>query len=295
MRLRRSAAIIAFTYLVFGIAYILGSDYLVARVAESLKDFHLFERIKGVLFIIITSAALFVFSSNQIKKVIGDAFNLIQNRTLLFSYERKSLAGLFSLTIAQELRNLLPADSQELSARSPECEKLLKQAGELMRKLDGVARTSLSEGTRQVDLAEMIRSSIDIAKGYSPLVRGCDIRLKMADGILVKIYAGLLHQSLVNLLLNAAEAVKGQGIIEVYCSRTDRFVIIEMHDSGPGVPAEQWQSVLDPFYSSKRDGMGFGLLSVQACVAAHHGKVQFSASHLGGARVDVELPLSIIA
>ncbi|HAR42198.1 MAG TPA: hypothetical protein DCS07_06150 [Bdellovibrionales bacterium] len=294
MRLYRRAAIIALSYFIFGAIYILASDYLVSLVSESIRDIRYFERIKGLIFVFVTAVALFWFSATQIKRVVGDTFNLIQSRTLLFSYERKSLAGLFSLTLAREIGKLLPRNGEAPIPASRECEHFVKSTAELINKLEAVSRTSLSEGTRQVDLSAMIRSSIDIAKGYSPQVRNSDIRFKANDKLFVKIYAGLLHQMLVNLLLNAAEAVKGAGIIEVHCAKTADGVLIEMHDSGPGIPAAQWKNILDPFYSSKRDGMGFGLLAVQACAAAHQGKIQISASHLGGARVDVALPSSVL-
>jgi signal transduction histidine kinase len=95
---------------------------------------------------------------------------------------------------------------------------------------------------------------------------------------------------LLNLILNAADATRGRGRIDVYSRREDESVVLEVHDDGPGVPPDLREKVFTAFFSSKAHGTGLGLLSVKVTVEAHGGTVEVGDSDLGGARLKVTLP-----
>ena len=102
----------------------------------------------------------------------------------------------------------------------------------------------------------------------------------------------LVDRMILNLVLNAADATKGAGKIDLRIRRKDRQVILELHDNGPGVPDQAREAIFDPFYSSKTNGLGLGLLSVRACAEAHGGSVEVKPSDLGGACFRITLPLA---
>ncbi len=93
-----------------------------------------------------------------------------------------------------------------------------------------------------------------------------------ASPLTAEIRPSQLQQVLVNLLLNAADATKGKGNLEVSARRADRFVEIRVTDDGPGIAAEEQERIFDPFYSTKPPGEGTGLgLSICAQLVEVYG------------------------
>lgn len=106
---------------------------------------------------------------------------------------------------------------------------------------------------------------------------------------------GQLQQVFVNILLNAAQAMKGQGKITVVTRRIVPYTIaVSIHDSGPGVPPEHLKSVLEPFFTtkSKGEGTGLGLAISNEIVCEHGGSIVVENDPEGGACFHVLLPLA---
>jgi signal transduction histidine kinase len=105
-----------------------------------------------------------------------------------------------------------------------------------------------------------------------------------------------LTQVLLNLLLNAADAVQGRSgaRISVVAQRADAAVRVHVEDNGPGVPAAVAEHIFEPFFTTKEVGKGTGLgLSVcQGLVSAAGGSLSLDASYSGGARFVVNLPVA---
>jgi two-component system sensor histidine kinase PilS (NtrC family) len=92
---------------------------------------------------------------------------------------------------------------------------------------------------------------------------------------------GQLRQALLNLIINAAEALNGVGTIRLHVD-TDP-VAIRVEDSGPGLLPEVKKQLFNPFFTTKENGTGLGLATVHAIVSAHGGKIEVARSSLGGA------------
>jgi signal transduction histidine kinase len=105
-----------------------------------------------------------------------------------------------------------------------------------------------------------------------------------------------LIQVLLNLILNAADALQGQagGQVSVVARPTDAGVRIDVEDNGTGVPRGVADQIFEPFFTTKEVGKGTGLgLSVcQGLIAAAGGSLILDATHAGGARFVVQLPAS---
>jgi two-component system nitrogen regulation sensor histidine kinase GlnL len=158
-----------------------------------------------------------------------------------------------------------------------------------------VERVSLDEVMKDsITLAEgkMRRGAVSIETHLSP-----DVPELLADG-------HQLRQLFSNLLANAFEALGGEGHVQIRTTMvsTDEEpntpddeeppkVMVEVRDSGPGMPAEDLERIFSPFFTTKPQGTGLGLAIVRKVVDAHDGRID-AVSALGrGATFRVTLPV----
>jgi signal transduction histidine kinase len=122
-----------------------------------------------------------------------------------------------------------------------------------------------------------------------PRVRGRRIETELCDEATAEVDVVLFEQMLANLVLNAADACPDGGLVRVVLVNHDLHVRLEVHDSGPGIPADKRESIFTAFESSKPEGLGLGLLSVRAAVVMQGGSLSVDSSPLGGAAFIVQL------
>lgn len=102
-----------------------------------------------------------------------------------------------------------------------------------------------------------------------------------------------LKQVLINLILNALEAMANKGSIFLRAyQNADRKIIIEIEDSGNGIPSEKISKVFEPFFTTKEEGTGLGLSIANQIVQSHQGKLTIRSIEGKGTTVAIELPLS---
>lgn len=104
---------------------------------------------------------------------------------------------------------------------------------------------------------------------------------------------GQLRQALVNVIMNACEAMSlgGKLVIDVSALEGGQGVEIAVTDSGPGIPKEVLARVFDPFFTTKEKGTGLGLSVVYGIVERHGGKIDVQSEVGKGTRVAIRLPL----
>lgn len=101
---------------------------------------------------------------------------------------------------------------------------------------------------------------------------------------------GQIQQALVNIFMNAIEAMPTNGYLRVGIAHTkDQFKII-ISDTGPGINNDDIQRIFDPFFSTKEGHTGLGLASVQAIIEKHLGKVSAKSKPGCGTEITIELP-----
>jgi signal transduction histidine kinase len=84
-----------------------------------------------------------------------------------------------------------------------------------------------------------------------------------------------MKQVFINLLTNAIQASPPGDSVVVSSVSDDGRIAIEITDHGPGISAEQKENIFTPFFTTKKEGVGLGLVMVKNIVAAHGGEVQF--------------------
>ena len=150
-------------------------------------------------------------------------------------------------------------------------------------------------GYAPVDLNRIINemfSLIEDHKLFSDIV----VNFKLQEGLPhLAGDRGQLEQVVLNLMINAAEAINGRGTILVSTSESQKssHVRLMVEDSGPGIPEDERLKIFEPFYTTKRSGGGSGLgLSItHGIVQRHGGRISVADSQLGGALFLIRLPL----
>ena len=99
-----------------------------------------------------------------------------------------------------------------------------------------------------------------------------------------------IHQVLLNLLLNAIQAIDGHGVISVDLDWEVDFVTVSVRDNGPGIAPQHMPNIFRPFYTTKGNGTGLGLSLARRIVEEHHGKIEVTSSLGNGTRFVVSLP-----
>ncbi len=130
---------------------------------------------------------------------------------------------------------------------------------------------------RKEDLSEIITATIELAK---PTLFQYHITVRVAeniDGMTIHVDGKLLQRVLLNLLLNAADAIgeanTPNGTITLTARRTDKKLTLTIEDNGPGIPIETLESIFNPFFTTKHSGTGLGLAIVHRIIEAHGGQI----------------------
>lgn len=194
--------------------------------------------------------------------------------------------------LEEDLAGLAPAARDRLSGRL----KIIR--GELQR-LDTIVQQYVnlagpSPANRQtVDAGGVVQQVCELLQPEAA-ARGIAIETGVEPPVpSLSADAVQLTQALVNLVINAIQAVERDGRVAVSArfGEGGTAVLFEVSDSGPGVPAAKRAAVFEPFFTTKTEGSGLGLWIVQQIAAAHGGTVAVADSPLGGARFSLRLPV----
>ena len=106
----------------------------------------------------------------------------------------------------------------------------------------------------------------------------------------VRVDRDQILQVLLNLVKNAEEAMTGGGRLRLAARRDGAGVLLEVSDTGPGIPPEDLQRVLEPYFTTKATGTGLGLAIAERIVREHGGRLEVSSSPGSGATFVIRLP-----
>ncbi|MEI8234619.1 MAG: ATP-binding protein [Verrucomicrobiota bacterium] len=107
---------------------------------------------------------------------------------------------------------------------------------------------------------------------------------------LLEVDRNQLKQVFYNIIKNAFQAMKSEGILRIRTDRDDRFVSISFADTGGGISPDYMNSVFQPYFTTKANGSGLGLLIVRRIVRAHGGEIDLVSNEGIGLTLTVRLP-----
>lgn len=147
-----------------------------------------------------------------------------------------------------------------------------------------------------IDIGELITRTVSLVKAYAAQQH---IQLEAHVASELPAFEGdteLLHQVLVNLVLNGVQATPAGGRVMVtadsHQSEDDVALLITVSDTGRGISPEDLPRIFDPFFTSRHDGTGLGLSIVQQVVQEHHGVVDVESNLGCGTRFVLRLPIA---
>jgi two-component system NtrC family sensor kinase len=107
----------------------------------------------------------------------------------------------------------------------------------------------------------------------------------------VLVDAGKLKRAILNLIVNGRQALEKGGELTVRARARPRgWIVIEVTDNGCGIPDEERSRIFEPFFSTKPDGLGLGLLVVQRIVSDLRGRLEFESESGRGTTFRITLP-----
>ena len=230
---------------------------------------------------------------------------------------RETLAAIGELSagIAHEIRNCLNPISGSVEVLQRE----LKVSGENARLLDLIVRESERLDTfirelldyarerparlERLDCGGFVREVVELARRHPSATPGRRVTVAVpAHPVMVQVDSEQMKQVLVNLVINALEAIEEEGTVEVRLlagrervgrgrsARLEWFTCIEVRDDGCGIPPEEQRAIFEPFFSTKRGGTGLGLAIAHRIVERHGGALEVESSPGTGTTMRVWLP-----
>jgi two-component system, NtrC family, sensor histidine kinase AtoS len=117
-----------------------------------------------------------------------------------------------------------------------------------------------------------------------------------SEPILVHLDSARIEDAVLNLVLNAIESIESDGSVIVRLRRATKSqgneeALIEVSDTGCGIPTENRRRIFEPLFSTKPDGTGLGLEAVRRTAAAYHGRISFKTRIGRGSKFVFALPL----
>jgi PAS domain S-box-containing protein len=199
---------------------------------------------------------------------------------------REALAELEQATRDVELE-FVDSNFEELMKHTHAGANRIKKIVEQLR---GFAHISKLEFT-PIDINQILDETIDLV--WNELKYKVTISRDYAPSVMAECIAGEMQQVFVNLLINAAHAINEKGEVDLRTSATTEDVVIEITDTGEGIPKELQKKIFDPFFTTKPigKGTGLGLWVVSTIIHNHKGSIIVDSEVGKGARFTIRIPI----
>jgi signal transduction histidine kinase len=137
-------------------------------------------------------------------------------------------------------------------------------------------------------LAEMVSAVKEsLSREYD--IPEVEIRYSESSSVYLEADKGLISQAFFNLLRNSLDASE-RGVISIHARQKKKAVQVRIEDSGRGIPEEDQERIFEPFFSTKKKGMGVGLYLTKKIIEAHEGKIEVKSQKGQGTVFVIHIP-----
>ena len=189
------------------------------------------------------------------------------------------------------------ADTEDIDFVMDDLEDLLSESlegadrvKEIVNELKNFARVDESE-IKEADINEGIESTLKVV--WNELKYKANITKNLTPLPPIQCFPGQLNQVFMNLLVNAAQAMPDFGEITISTDIKDDNIVIQISDTGQGIPKESIARIFDPFYTTKEVGKGTGLgLSItHGIIKKHNGTIDIDSEVGKGTTFTIHIPV----
>ncbi len=248
-------------------------------------------------------------ADHRIEGALGVLRDLSQQRSMqrvINRQEKLSAMGELASGVAHEIRNPLNAIGvlaqrldMEFSPTADEGEyrQLVRAVVSEVHRVNAIIQRFL-QFARPPQLV-MVKSNLDdFMTTYRPLLqgeadaKGVRFTLQTGSGATVLLDREQLQQALLNMVQNGVEATESGGMMTIALFRRENSAIIEITDTGRGIPEKERARVFNLYYTTKEDGTGMGLSIANQIVQSHGGIIEIESREPNGTCFRIVLPLA---
>ncbi len=237
--------------------------------------------------------------NNPISFVYSNLFSLKKNTEEIFSYLNdldKLTNDNSSSTLANSIFEMKRANDidflvDDISDIVDESKMGIERVKNIVEDLRRFSRLDEAE-IKQVEIISNIRSTISI---LMPEINSKNINFSFIspDSIIMECYPGQLNQALMNILINAIQAVDKGGKVDLIVRDENENLIIEVKDNGHGIPENIIDKIFDPFFTTKPVGSGTGLglsITYKIITDLHKGSINVESKVENGTLFKISIP-----
>jgi signal transduction histidine kinase len=225
------------------------------------------------------------------------------HRTQMSRAEHLATLGELATGLAHEIRNPLAGIAgvieiigRDLPSTSP-ARAVVKDVRQEIARINHIVTDLLQTArphppkVRKSDLNTTVEHAVMLGRQQA-LAKSIEISL-LKDPSLPEVDhdSDQMHQVLLNLLLNALQAIDANGKIKVSVRKQGTAAVVEVSDNGRGIAPDHLPNIFRPFYTTKGDGTGLGLSLARRIVEDHHGRIDVTSAVGQGTTFAVVLPL----
>ncbi|RCW70608.1 ATP-binding protein [Saliterribacillus persicus] len=253
-------------------------------------------------YILFESNVVQIMDEEEGNKIVAVSKNITDKKIaeeMMIRSEKMSVAGQLAAGIAHEIRNPLTSIKgflQLMQAGVEGKEAYHKIMTEEIEKIEAITTELLfiskpmTDEKTMVDVKSMIEDVVVLLQTQASLY-GITISVNSFSNKEIYCDRSQIKQVLINLIKNAIEAMEDNGYIWVDVSYTYATCAIKVIDEGPGIPHQMIEKLKEPFFTTKKNGTGLGLMICNQIIENHQGVLNISGNKDKGSTFEIILPI----